>query len=329
MAQRLTRDFCIWVVPPHDGRVKKVRFTVTRLAIAASLSIVIFAGLFYVMGDYARAKLVLARNYISMHLLRTERNRLVSDKADLERKVEELEEKNSKAFSYHEHVKERVKRLEEVILDATNLGVSAGSKSPDRDGGIGGAELECEALVAGGCSAVDAQVVPLSFFSPQRSLEELKVEEDLVSLLDRYLDLLNVIPLAEPMPGRFTSGFGYRRSPFGGGIKMHEGIDLAAPTGTPVAATARGVVKSVKYDRTYGHVVDIEHTDRLMTRYAHLRKATVKVGQKVERGDRIGLCGSTGRSTGPHLHYEIRVAGRAINPKKFFNLAERVAKALL
>jgi murein DD-endopeptidase MepM/ murein hydrolase activator NlpD len=102
---------------------------------------------------------------------------------------------------------------------------------------------------------------------------------------------------------------------------MHEGVDLALPQGSQITSTGDGKVVAVERNATYGLVVDIAHSDRVITRYAHLSKAFVTEGEKVCRGEVIGLVGTSGRSTGPHLHYEILVDGKARNPVPFVQLA--------
>lgn len=111
-----------------------------------------------------------------------------------------------------------------------------------------------------------------------------------------------------------TSNFGMRTHPVIGGRRAHKGIDLAAPTGTPIYATADGVVSRANRFSSYGLFVSIEHGASLQTRFAHMSRIAVAEGEQVKKGDIIGYVGSTGRSTGPHLHYEVRVDGRAVNP---------------
>ncbi|RIV83485.1 M23 family peptidase [Aurantiacibacter xanthus] len=111
-----------------------------------------------------------------------------------------------------------------------------------------------------------------------------------------------------------TSGYGMRNHPILRQRRGHKGVDLAAPTGTPVYATADGMVGMAQPFSSYGNYVQIEHGGAMQTRYAHLSSYVVNVGDNVQKGDLIGYVGSTGRSTGPHLHYEVRVAGEAVNP---------------
>ncbi len=123
------------------------------------------------------------------------------------------------------------------------------------------------------------------------------------------------VPSRMPVDGvRLTSSFGMRNHPILRQRRQHNGVDLAAPRGTPVYATADGVVEMARYFGSYGNYVQIGHGGDLETRYAHLSSYTVRDGEEVRKGDLIGYVGSTGRSTGPHLHYEVRVANEPVNP---------------
>jgi murein DD-endopeptidase MepM/ murein hydrolase activator NlpD len=123
------------------------------------------------------------------------------------------------------------------------------------------------------------------------------------------------IPSRSPLQGyRLTSDYGMRTHPVLGGRRAHKGIDLASPTGTPVYAPADGMVGKAEWFSSYGLYIQVEHGGDLQTRYGHLSRLNVAAGQFVKKGDLIGYVGSTGRSTGSHLHYEVRVAGEAVNP---------------
>lgn len=123
------------------------------------------------------------------------------------------------------------------------------------------------------------------------------------------------IPSRMPVEGvTLTSDYGMRTHPVLGGRRAHKGVDLAGPVGTPVYATADGVVSMAQWFSSYGKYVQIEHGAELQTRYAHLSNYVVAPGETVTKGELIGHIGTTGRSTGPHLHYEVRVAGDAVNP---------------
>ena len=136
------------------------------------------------------------------------------------------------------------------------------------------------------------------------------------------------IPSAQPLHAtyNFTSGFGVRSDPFRGRAAMHPGVDLAGPMGTPVYATADGIVARSEWNNGgYGNLVEIDHGQGIQTRYGHLSRLIAQPGQSIHRGDLIGLMGSTGRSTGSHLHYEVRIDGRAVNPIPFLQSTDMLA----
>lgn len=141
------------------------------------------------------------------------------------------------------------------------------------------------------------------------------------------------IPSRQPVENvSLSSNFGSRSDPFNGQRRMHQGIDIPGPIGTPVYATADGVVRRAEWANGYGNLVEISHGNGLETRYGHLSKLIAQPNERVRRGQLIGLMGSTGRSTGSHLHYEVRIAGNAVNPIPYiegtnYELALAEAKA--
>lgn len=148
------------------------------------------------------------------------------------------------------------------------------------------------------------------------SMQEQSLQQ-LYELLKDQRSILSSTPSVWPAKGWLTSRFGYRTSPFTGESQAHAGIDIAAPTGTRVVAPADGVVTSVTYENGYGKVLVINHGYGVTTRYGHNSEILVKSGQRVRRGETISLIGSTGRATGPHLHYEVRLNGIPVNPARY------------
>lgn len=139
------------------------------------------------------------------------------------------------------------------------------------------------------------------------------------------------IPSINPVEGAaLTSSYGMRWHPVLGGRRTHKGIDLAQPTGTPIHATADGVVSKADWFSSYGLYVSLEHGGNIQTRYGHMSRLNVAAGQAVHKGDVIGYVGSTGRSTGPHLHYEVRIAGTAVSPVPYMqdDLAREAAEGV-
>jgi murein DD-endopeptidase MepM/ murein hydrolase activator NlpD len=136
--------------------------------------------------------------------------------------------------------------------------------------------------------------------------------------LDKITNGVISIPSIQPIANfTFTSAFGVRSDPFRGSAAMHAGVDLASPTGTPIYATADGIVDRAEWSGGYGNMVEIDHGKGIATRYGHMSRIAAHAGERVKRGDLIGYVGSTGRSTGSHLHYEVRIDGHAVNPIPF------------
>lgn len=150
----------------------------------------------------------------------------------------------------------------------------------------------------------------------------LKQEASLQALIEYFEDkrsMYAATPRIWPVKGWVTSHFGNRISPFSGIPQFHEGIDIAAQTGTPVVATADGVVIKAGFATGYGNMVEISHGYGIRTLYAHNSRLNVKVGQRVKRGDVIAYVGDSGSSTGPHLHYEVRINNVPVNPLRYLN----------
>jgi len=181
-----------------------------------------------------------------------------------------------------------------------------------------------------GYSGQGGPLTPLSFstMGAEPSGDTLRANRLLNQLdqLNLYRIAAQKAPFAIPVKNafRFTSGYGLRRDPKTGGRRMHNGVDFAASNGTPLYATADGVVTHSGWLSGYGRLVKIQHEFGIETRYAHLSKLRVKVGQRVSRGERIGDMGASGRVTGVHLHYEVRVGGKPVNPMIYIKAANDV-----
>ena len=159
-------------------------------------------------------------------------------------------------------------------------------------------------------------ILDRSLYTQTRSFDEL------VSLAGNQRDRLSHIPSIQPISElnlkQMASGYGVRVDPVYGTTKFHEGMDFASDIGTPVYATGDGNVTEAEWNSGYGNMITIDHGYNYTTRYAHLSKILVNAGQKVKRGDLIGEVGNTGKSTGPHLHYEVRYDGKPQNPVHYY-----------
>ncbi|MDD3798512.1 MAG: M23 family metallopeptidase [Novosphingobium sp.] len=174
----------------------------------------------------------------------------------------------------------------------------------------------------------DAQGGPLELAATESDgsldprFERLGISLARMEALERGLEgIPQVLPASLSM---ISSGFGYRRDPFTGHGAMHAGLDFRGPIGSPIYAAAKGRISFAGVKSGYGNCIEISHGNGLITRYAHMSAFRTKLGQKVAAGDVIGAIGSTGRSTGPHLHFEVRINGRAVNPRPFLEAAPHV-----
>lgn len=175
---------------------------------------------------------------------------------------------------------------------------------------------------------------PLIEANSAEAVADLKADQQFRSLFMTWKKLDNLeqgviaIPSVQPVQTlQFTSNFGIRSDPFRGTAAMHAGVDIPGPTGTPIYATADGIVSHAGRRGGYGNLVEVNHGKGIATRYGHLSRILVADNTRVTRGQLIGLMGSTGRSTGPHLHYEVRIDGHAVNPVPFLTTADYLLAA--
>jgi murein DD-endopeptidase MepM/ murein hydrolase activator NlpD len=178
-------------------------------------------------------------------------------------------------------------------------------------------------------SGVGGPYVESHAMSEAELIAEIQELTEAVSMRDDYLSsieakvlqksvLKDMLPNTRPIDAAFnSSSYGWRADPFNGHEAFHEGLDFSANTGTDIRAAADGIVSSAERTSDYGNIVKIDHGSGLETRYAHASKLLVKAGERVVKGQVVAQVGSTGRSTGPHLHYEIRLNGNALDPRKY------------
>jgi murein DD-endopeptidase MepM/ murein hydrolase activator NlpD len=218
-------------------------------------------------------------------------------------------------------VNDRVKELKEFD---TKLRTMVNLESPTRDNsqfvGIGGSDPNL-LNPRSTSEKTHRKLIRLMHKSLDNLETEISVQKtekkELIGRLERQKSMLASTPSIWPVKGWISSTFGYRQSPFTGEKEFHRGLDICNRKDSTIVAPADGVVASVEFDDGYGRIVTINHGYGVTTRYAHLDKALVKKGQAVKRGQEIGLVGNTGRSTGPHLHYEVVLNGVPVNPFRY------------
>lgn len=276
-----------------------------------------------ILGSLVAVCIVLAFSYNKISNttdeLKVEYNYTITEKDKLEENIAKLEnlaaDKDKTILSLESNAESTQKKIDEV--DMALKDVEKLQKQLEKKAGINVASR------SGGIS----RNANLKALEPDESLETLKnilneKEEELENFIveiDNRFKYLESIPDLWPAEGRLTSKFGYRKNPFGGGSKFHKGIDIANSYGTDIIAAGSGVVTFCGNQSGYGKVVIIKHNSEYKTLYAHNSKILVSVGDSVKKGQAIGKMGSTGRSTGCHLHFEVHKNGQAINPLTILN----------
>jgi murein DD-endopeptidase MepM/ murein hydrolase activator NlpD len=221
-------------------------------------------------------------------------------------KIEDLESQLSKLKDFDKKIR-IIANLEKGQEATSYMGMGGPSPSDVRE------KLKAEKDEKGLVQQMrtDIERLKSEAASREESLSELE------KLLQTKKEVLVSTPSIWPIQGWVTSGFGFRTNPFTGLNQMHEGIDISNRVGTPITAPADGIISDIGSDWAHGKILVISHGFGLVSRYSHLSKALVRVGQKVKRGDKIAEVGMSGKTTGPHLHYEVRLNGIPVNPMRY------------
>ena len=291
------KHYSFIIVPHHKGQSKKISLTEKRVKILAG-----------VLSFICILFIVFLVDYFTMNVTR--------------QKYKALSDENARQKETIAQYKLAVNKLRKDIDNfeeyAQKINVMAGLKSPEvlRELGVGGG-----ARGDGQQSALSNPAVDPGLKSAESAAQKAQgVDKNLDTLVRFFEDKsyrLATTPSIYPTAGWQTSSFGKRKDPFTGEDEFHYGIDVAASHGSPVFATADGTVIKIKNEKIGGNVVIINHGGGVTTVYCHLSKFNVKVGQKVKRWDVIGFVGQTGKAIGPHVHYEVRKNGRAVNPYNY------------
>jgi murein DD-endopeptidase MepM/ murein hydrolase activator NlpD len=247
--------------------------------------------------------------------LAVEADRLAADRSAVSAEMAEFTRQQSQMQANHEATIERLSQRTQAGIDVLKRVISRTGLDPDKvlpsnadSGGMGGPFVP----------------VPAADDQTRAKLVGLGTQ---IGKLAQMRKLLHSLPVGAPLENyNLMSPFGVRRDPLTGQLAMHSGVDLAGSYHEPVKATAPGEVKVAGWSGEYGNMVEIDHGYGLLTRYAHLSKVQVKVGQKVALHQVVGIMGTTGRSTGPHVHYEVLSDGKNLNPAKFLEAARDVPK---
>lgn len=252
---------------------------------------------------------VILIDYFSMTIIRSKYRTLARENAEQKEKISNYE-------GYIERLKTTISNFESY---AKKLNIMMGFKSPDvirGEPGLGGGGPESEEAAG---PAPDPQTISSGAIQNLAQKAD-SVERNLgslVNMMESQTARLATTPTIWPTQGWVSSPFGYRIDPFTGKRTFHRGIDIATNFGNPIVATADGSVIEASFDKFFGRTVTISHGEGIVTQYGHLEKYIVRAGQRIKRGDLLGYVGKTGKALGPHLHYEIRINDRSVNPYNY------------
>jgi murein DD-endopeptidase MepM/ murein hydrolase activator NlpD len=314
MKSFLTKELAVWLMPTNSGVVRKI--TLTPLGVLIIAGVVSAAGYigFQAFNEYRQFQVQRLYHASIEDAFVTHREQAAKELKIAKRQLSSVATDRD---SLREHTKKMQAQMDELnsviggLRDFVGLPLKSSKNSK---GGIGGAEIP---VVAGGAGF-------MAMYSPTRA-REWRRGAAIPKMTDMVADL-KYLPIAAPISGNITSRFGPRRSPFHFGLSRHQGLDISARYGAAIYAPADGVVSRVVRHPTYGLMIDLDHSTGLTTRYAHLSKAVVVEGQRIIRGTKIGAVGTSGRSTGPHLHYEVRYNSQAIDPERFLQVGQRLTQ---
>ncbi|MEK7795084.1 MAG: M23 family metallopeptidase [Candidatus Hydrogenedentota bacterium] len=319
---------------PHDrGGRRSFEFGSIHLWLAGCAFVVLafFAGLFYQRDRLSRSEADRLREY-SVRLEQDHKQARLApvesalDRAAVESAVRAQYEARDATLTAE---LSRLYELETEVREMTGLRPREGASTPLAEGvggqGGGGAYVDESIAMAEVLRLRPPQFIQgLSRPSADLILQEIRIREaslrQLLGAMNNEQDRVSRVPSILPSTQkdlRLTSRFGNRRDPFNGRLQFHSGLDIGTTPGTPVLATAKGVVKSAERDGAYGNLVVVDHGNGIETLYGHMSQILVTPGQEVDRDQQIGKVGSTGRSTSPHIHYEVLLNGRPVDPQRY------------
>lgn len=305
----MRKSIKIWF---HSGSSSDIREYSIHKAILGTfiiLFIMAAAGISYVGYDYYQIKKISYDNTALARIIAKQKNEISSQRQQIQTFAADIETLKNQVLNLSQF-EDKVRLIADIKQTSNSSGLI----------GIGGIpkdeldqDIPLEEKHNNLIREMHQQVSQTTRAAKSQSLDF----ENLIGELEKKRNLLASTPSIRPADGWVTSRFGYRTSPFTGRREFHSGLDIANKIGANVIATANGRVSLAKRKLYIGNLVVIDHGYGRVTRYGHLHKILVKPGQKVKRGDVIGLLGNSGRSTGPHVHYEVKINGTAVNPLKY------------
>ncbi|WP_350343662.1 peptidoglycan DD-metalloendopeptidase family protein [Proteinivorax tanatarense] len=290
------KKFTLMILPHSNDKPLRFNLPILAIQITGVLILLVLIGF---IGFFAK--------YIDMAGSMSELEELRLENQEKSKQLENLAEQTQNVLEEFKQIEE----LQDQLKELTDYEEQEGESLKETD------DERSFFTASRGSTSVERTEISLSLLSNELPSQKENMDT-LVSDAEKQAKRQAHTPSIRPTTGRVSSPFGYRNHPFTGARQFHSGVDIANSTGTPIKATANGTVVRASYNGGYGNMIIIDHGYGYTTYYAHLSEIEVRTGQKVTKGETIGQMGSTGQSTGPHLHYEVRVRGNPVNPTDYY-----------
>lgn len=326
------RSFTFLIIPDANSKVMRFRFSALLLYSLAVIGLILLTTTLFMnitgMKNLNDKKVIAAE-------LAVQTDTFKQTLVDKEETIEDLQNSLVELSEQTQEMKLKVDELKVFEKEIRGISSTDSDKSANREVGIAAYSLAEESIPVGvGGASLEASNEDITALISDTQQTLLSLTGDIGSLKLQLTDtkemivqnikLMRITPSVWPtLSTKISSRYGYRKDPFSRRASFHAGVDIAGNTSDPVYTTADGVVTTAEYDKAYGYNIIVKHASGVSTHYAHLKKLLVETGQIVKQGEKIGLLGSTGRSTGPHLHYEVLKKGATIDPMPYLQAARK------
>ena len=305
----MRKTLSFFILSNTGTRAKQFTLSSATLRLLALLTAAVFICTGYIIYDYRQLRETVSDTRNLEQRLSGQTEEITSQRKQIQQFAGEINSLKAKLLALNE--------FENRIRIIANI-----EKSREQDSlfGIGGSlpeDIDASVSLTEKHNSLIREMHEKTDQIESAAVEQADSFDSLLNYLEDQVNLLASTPAIRPSTGWKTSGFGYRISPFTGLREFHKGLDIASRQGTPIVATADGIVSFTGNKGLLGKAIVLDHGYGMMTRYGHAHKILVKTGDTVRRGDKIAVIGSTGRSTGPHLHYEVLLNGIRVNPEKY------------
>jgi murein DD-endopeptidase MepM/ murein hydrolase activator NlpD len=305
----MRKTVSFFILSNTGKRARQFTLSGATLRLLSLMTVAVLVCTAYIIYDYQRLRETVSDTKRLQHRLSSKSEEITNQRKQIQQFAGEINALKSQLLVLNE--------FETKIRIIANI-----EKSKDQESlfGIGGSipeDIDASVLLTEKHNSLIREMHEKTEQIEVATVKQADSFDSLLNYLEDQVTLLAATPAVRPVRGWKTSGFGYRKSPFTGLREFHKGLDIATRQGTPIVATADGIVSFAGNKGLLGKIITIDHGHGMITRYGHTYKILKKTGEPVKRGEKIALIGSTGRSTGPHLHYEVLLNGIRVNPEKY------------